>query len=406
VRHIRHQTYGKNKVLIKQTILCPEELPKYEISGMDELKKLDCFSYVNVTKDLDVLANPRLQKWRRHNKFVIFGVGGSSLGGQCIQAISKSDNVKFIDNIDPATLRKIFLEINPAETGFLCISKSGETLETIHQVTLALDLVGKKKDKFVFITEDKQSPLREIAHELDVLCLDHPTTVGGRFSVFTIVGMLPAALCGVDPLKIRLGGKQVLENYLGEVEKGARFINESFRKRITQHVLFIYSDKLAPFGAWLAQLYAESTGKCGSGITQLTARGSTDQHSQLQLYLDGSRDKCFTFFFENQESEQQISSNKYLPKTFSYLEGKTTADIFKAQYTATITSLLEKKYNVREIKIQEISPEILGALFIHFMLEVACICKLMEVNPFDQPAVECGKILTRKFLSEDADKIR
>jgi glucose-6-phosphate isomerase len=170
-------------------------------------------------------------------------------------------------------------------------------------------------------------------------------------------------------------------------------------------VSFIYSDKLAPFGAWLAQLYAESTGKCGRGITQLTARGSTDQHSQLQLYLDGNRDKCFTFFFENQELERQIPSNN-LPKTFSYLEGKTTADIFRAQYAATITSLLEKKYNVREIKIQEISPEILGALFMHFMLEVACVCKLMEVNPFDQPAVERGKILTRKFLSEDADKIR
>ncbi|MDR2645896.1 MAG: hypothetical protein LBC04_01820 [Holosporaceae bacterium] len=392
-------------MLIKQTILYPKELQKREISGIDELMKLDCFSYASAAKDLDVLENPRLQEWRRHSKFVIFGVGGSSLGGQCIQAISKSDNVKFIDNIDPAALQKTFSEINSEETGFLCISKSGETLETIHQVALALDFVEKKKDMFVFITENKPSTMKKMAQELDILCLDHPTAVGGRFSVFTIVGMLPAALCGIDPLKIRFGGKQVLENYLGEVGKGARFIGESLQKKITQQVSFIYSDKLAPFGAWLAQLYAESTGKYGRGITQLTARGSTDQHSQLQLYLDGNGDKCFTFLFENQESGR-VPSNKYLPPTFPYLKGKTTADIFKAQYAATMTSLLEKKCSVRKIEIQEISPEILGALFMHFMLETVCVCKLMEVNPFDQPAVDRGKILTKKILSEDADKIR
>jgi glucose-6-phosphate isomerase len=284
-------------VLIKQTILCPEKLPKCRIPDVDELMKLDCFSYACAARDLDALTSPRLQEWRRHHrKFVIFGVGGSSLGGQCIHAISKGNNIRFVDNIDPATLRKIFSEIDPAETGFLCISKSGETLETIHQVALALDFVRGKKDKFVFITEDKPSTLKKMALELNIPCLDHPTAIGGRFSVFTIVGMLPAALCGIDPLKIRLGGKQVLENYLGEAEEGACFINESFRKKMTQHVSFIYSDKLAPFGAWLAQLYAESTGKCGRGVTQLIARGSTDQHSQLQLYLEGNRDKCFTFF--------------------------------------------------------------------------------------------------------------
>jgi glucose-6-phosphate isomerase len=391
-------------VLIKQTILCPDELSKHKIPGIDELIKLDCFSYANTTRDLDVLTNPRIREWRCHRKFVIFGVGGSSLGGQCIQAISKSNNIRFVDNIDPTTLQKMFSEINQAETGFLCISKSGETLETVHQVVSALDFV--EKDKFVFITEDKSSTLKKMAMELDIPCLDHPTTIGGRFSVFTIVGMLPAVLCDIDPLRIRFGGKQVLENYLGEAEKGACFINKNFREKVTQHVSFIYSDKLAPFGAWLAQLYAESTGKCGRGITQLIARGSTDQHSQLQLYLDGIRDKCFTFFFENQESERQIPSNKHLPQTFSYLEGKTTTDIFKAQYAATMTSLLEKKCNVRKIEIQEISPEILGALFMHFMLEVVCVCQLMEVNPFDQPAVDRGKILTKKILSEDVDKIR
>jgi glucose-6-phosphate isomerase len=300
----------------------------------------------------------------------------------------------------PSTLRKIFSEINPESTGFLCISKSGETLETICQTLLALDFIKEKKDKFVFLTEDKPSSLKKLANELDSLCLDHPKTIGGRFSVFSMVGMLPALLCGIDPLRIRLGGKEVLENHLEEVEKGASFVVENFRRKISQHVAFIYADKLAPFGAWLAQLYAESTGKCDLGITPLTAVGSTDQHSQLQLYLDGNKDKCFTFFFENQQSELRISSNKYLPLEFAYLKNKTATDVFQAQYVATTTSILEKKCSVRKIEMAKISPETLGALFMHFMLETVLVCKCMGVNPFDQPAVEYGKILTKNLLSK------
>jgi glucose-6-phosphate isomerase len=266
---------------------------------------------------------------------------------------------------------------------------------------LALNFLEDKEDRFVFITEDKPSSIREIANEFNFLCLDHPKTIGGRFSVFSIVGMLPALLCGADPEKIRDGGRRILENHFKEVEDGAVFVFESFRKGITQHVSFIYTDKFIPFGTWLAQLYAESTGKNGCGITPLTAIGSVDQHSQLQLYLDGSKDKCFTFFFENQKSELRIAEDRYLPSSLFYLKNKTAANVFQTQYAATVASVLEKKCNVRKIEMPEITSEIMGALFMHFMLEVACVCKLMDVNPFDQPAVEYGKILTKKLLSEN-----
>ncbi|MDR2724354.1 MAG: hypothetical protein LBB25_04110 [Holosporaceae bacterium] len=360
----------------------------------------DCFSISKCTKDLEILGNPRLKKWLRHKNFVIFGIGGSSLGGQCIHEITRSNNVRFAESLDPTTLQKMFSDINPDETGFLCISKSGETLETICQILLALDFIKEKEDKFVFITENKLSPLRKIANELNSLCIDHPKTIGGRFSVFSIVGMLPALICGVDPTKIRSGGKQILENHLEKIEEGSFFMIENFQKKRSQHVAFIYTDKLIKFGAWLAQLYAESTGKNGLGITPLTAIGTQDQHSQLQLYLDGNEDKYFTFFFENQESKSCIAQNKYLLPELSYLENKTTGSIFKAQYTATMTSLLEKKCSVRKIEVPEISPEVMGALFMHFMLEVVCVCKFMEVDPFSQPAVEYGKILAKKMLSE------
>ncbi|MDR0968008.1 MAG: hypothetical protein LBL99_00015 [Holosporaceae bacterium] len=384
--------------LFSQSILFPKELSKPRFDFINDLTKLDCFSIVKTTDDLKIFENSRLKKWMTANKnFIVFGTGGSSLCGQCAQAISASKNVKFVANLDPTTLKKVFSEINPTETGFLCISKSGETLETICQTLLALDFVEKKDDKFVVITEDKPSSLKEIAQKFNFLCLDHPKTIGGRFSAFSIVGALPAALCGVDPFAMRTGGKKVLENFLEEVKNGASFVFESYKNKLPQHVSFIYSDKLATFGAWLAQLYAESSGKDGAGVTPLTAIGSVDQHSQLQLYLDGAKDKCFTFFFEKQESGLTLNDN--FPSKFLYLKNKEITDVFKAQCDATIAALLEKGNYVRKIETPPVTPEVLGALFMHFTLEVACVCKAIGVDPFDQPAVERGKILTKELLS-------
>ena len=252
--------------------------------------------------------------------------------------------------------------------------------------------------KVVVITEDKPSTLKQIAIDNDFLCLDHPKTIGGRFSVFSIVGMLPALMCGIDPFEIRNGGKKILHENLDDVKAGAAFVIQNFRKQITNHVLFIYSDKLMFFAEWLAQLYAESSGKSGIGITPITARGSVDQHSQLQLYLDGCSDKCFSFFQEKQPSELSINDCK-LPEKFSYLNGKKVSVIFEAQCDATINSLLEKNQPLRKFEIPVVTPQILGELFMHFMIEVPSVCNLMGVTPFDQPAVERGKIITKSILS-------
>jgi glucose-6-phosphate isomerase len=386
-------------VLHNQFILFPRELPKQKFPN--DIAASDCFSIVKSKEDLDVLENPRLKKWMRNRQIIICGVGGSSLGGQCVHAAFPNGDrsIKFVNNLDPTTLNKVFSEINPEETGFLCISKSGETLETVCQVLLAMDLI-KEKDKFVFITENKPSSLRKIADEFDFLCLDHPRTIGGRFSVFSIVGMLPALLCGVDPLKIRSGGREALEGSWDSIEEGASFVSTSFQNDCAQHVSFVYSDKLAAFGAWLAQLYGESSGKSGVGVTPLTAIGSADQHSQLQLYLDGKKDKCFTFFLEKQKTSLKISEDAALPASFSYLKNKTMADVFEAQCIATMTAVGEKCSFVRKIEIPEITPEVLGALFMRFMLEAVGVCRLMGVDPFNQPAVERGKILAKNLLKD------
>ncbi|MDR1235719.1 MAG: hypothetical protein LBJ96_01805 [Holosporaceae bacterium] len=388
-------------MLINSSVFFPDRYENMILKDPGDVASSGCFSVVKSSDDLKVFENPGLKKWMQHKKFVVFGTGGSCLGGQCISAIFPGDNVRFVNNLDPLTLKKVFSEINFEETGFLCISKSGETLETICLTLSALDLTEKKEDKFVFITENKPSSLREIANRFDFLCLDHPGDIGGRFSVFSIVGMLPAALCGIDPMKIRFGGRKILEKHLSEPKSGAAFVAKNFRDGKNLHVSFFYSDRLETFGKWLAQLYAESTGKSGVGITPITAMGAVDQHSQLQLYLDGCRDKCFSFFWENQKSDFSFREN--IPSSFSYLEGKTAADVFRAQQGGTMTSLLEKNIPVRKIEIPEITPEILGELFMYFMLEVVFVCKEINVNPFDQPAVEYGKKITKDILSLKSD---
>lgn len=395
--------------MISQKILFPEKLPKLDFDFLNDIKELDCFSIVNEKSDLQYFENPRLKKWLQFDNFVIFGTGGSSLGGQCIHAISEDfklkSKIKFINNLDPNTLDNCFSDIDFSKTGFLCISKSGETLETISQLLLVISRLKRISDNIeisesvVIITENKRSSLKHIADEFDFLCLDHPSTIGGRFSVFSIVGMLPALMSGVDPIKIRSGGKSVLDNST-LINDGTSFVVHNFNNMITQHVSFIYSDRLSFFGAWLSQLYAESSGKIGNGITPLTAMGSVDQHSQLQLYLDGKNDKCFTFFMENFDNDLAIDDSDFIPEQFSYLKNKKISEIFFSQYNATLTSILEKNNrSIRKIEIPKITEEILGELFMYFMLEVVCVCKLIEVNPFDQPAVERGKIITKKLLS-------
>ena len=372
-----------------------------------ELTQLDCFNIVKHSEDLSALDDPRFKKWCGLKNFVIFGTGGSSLGGQVIHSISNScgKNLKFISNLDPSSLENLLQETNFEKTGFLVISKSGETLETICQLLIAMDFARNShdfKDRFVIVTEDKDSTLRQIANQNKFLCFDHPNTIGGRYSVFSLVGMIPAILCGLDPRAIRTGGRRVLDNFgnsIYKIQEGADFVFKNFEKGICNHVSFIYSEKLVNFGYWLAQLYAESSGKDGKGITPLTAIGSVDQHSQLQLYIDGPRDKCFTFFYEKQEGTLAIK-NENLPIKFEYLRNKKISEVFGSQCEATQKVLLENGFNVRRIEFPQISTDNLGALFMHFMLEVACVCKLMEVNPFDQPAVERGKIITKELLSQ------
>ncbi len=395
-------------MLYNQLILFNSFKEKSNFDFFKDIIELDCYSIVKSEKDLLVLNSPEFIDWLKLKNFLIFGTGGSSLGGQAIfSALKKSDKkVTFVSNLDPTSLISTLSKTDFENTGFLFISKSGETLETITQLLLVMDTIKNSsnfKNRFLIITENKESTLHEISHQNNFMCFEHPKTIGGRYSVFSLVGMVPAMICGLDPRSIRAGGKRVLDNFSNSIYKtqeGANFVFQNYRGGKSNHVSFIYSDKLAVFGAWLAQLYAESSGKDGKGITPLTALGSIDQHSQLQLYLDGTKDKCFTFFYERQDKSIALSDID-IPEKFSYLKNQKISTIFESQCKATIKTLLKNGANVRQIELPSLDSLTLGALFMHFMIEVSCVCKLMDVNPFDQPAVEQGKIFTKNLLSEN-----
>ncbi|MDR3155625.1 MAG: hypothetical protein LBT90_00790 [Holosporaceae bacterium] len=414
--------------MILQNIIHPEHIAPQDFGFFANLQDLDCFDIVKKSSDLECFESPDFQQWMSVKNFVIFGAGGSVLGGKCIHAAVQGmsanvvantqnfqrnfskKNLRFSTNLDPSSLEKMFSALDWNNTHFLCISKSGETLETICQTLLAIErcesFCGKDiSGKFVVITEDKPSSLRKIAEQFSFLCLPHPSNIGGRFSVFSIVGMLPALLCGINPAALRSGGRMLLENNdaLLQVQEGARFMIQNWREigcaKNLQHVSFIYADKLYDFGVWLAQMYAESSGKSGVGVTPLTAMGSADQHNQLQLYLDGYADKCFSFFLEKQSNDTAIRDES-IPESLSYIRSKTVAEIFQAQHDATLASMKAHRRRIRTIEIPDCTPVILGELFMHFMLETVSVCHLMGISPFGQPAVEQGKVFVRRMLDQ------
>lgn len=375
---------------------------KHEVINSKELSQVqtiieipECVAIANDDSNLSVLDDISLARWLKYPNFIIFGTGGSSLGGQAIYQLSSRKNLRFVCNLDSDSLIDLFSDLDVCNTGFLCISKSGETLETICQTLIAMEKVkssgGTIGEQFVFITEDKDSSMKRLALEHGITCVDHPKTIGGRFSVFTPVGMLPAYMCGVDPREIYAGVRETLQQQF--VREAIAFTTDCYRHNLRQQIFFCYGEKLIAFGKWLEQLYAESTGKCGQGITPILAVGSVDQHSQLQLYLDGPADKCFSFFLEKQTSSLSIDTDY-----FDYLRGKKVSDIFAAQYKGTLIALKEAGRFVRTIEFGDLTPRVLGGLFAHFMLEVIGVCRELSIDPFDQPAVEHGKNLTLKIL--------
>lgn len=406
--------------------------------ALDRLRdqaKSGALPLLSVPGKADDLAGlePIVRRFReRFDDVVVLGTGGSSLGGQTLAALTHwppsaprrkgaAPRTHFMDNIDPVSFEALFAAVDFARTGFIVISKSGSTAETatqfFHCVAEIIKRVGDKAiaEQVVAITEPavggKENPLRRAAKRWNIPVLDHDPGIGGRYSVLTNVGLLPAMIAGVDGRKVRAGAKASLDQALNaktpaesDAAVGAALSVALLRQKgIQQTVLMPYVDRLFPFAFWYRQLWAESLGKNGNGTTPINALGTVDQHSQLQLYLGGPNDKFFTLVFGPAAGLGPVIDPKLATEPeFSYLVGRTMGDLLDAEQRATAATLVRNGRPVRILHLPKVDETALGAMMMHYMLETIVTADLLGVDPFDQPAVEEGKVLARQYLGEMA----
>jgi glucose-6-phosphate isomerase len=377
--------------------------------------------------DLETIRDTARQLADRATDIVILGTGGSSLGGQTLAqlagfavpgvgALRAPPQLHFIDNLDPDSFQTLLARLPHATTRFIAISKSGGTAETLMQTIAALSAIQSQglqtriPDIFLGITEPakagKANGLRDLLGKYRVPMLDHDTGVGGRYSALTNVGLLPAVMLGLDVAAVREGASLALAPVLAKKPAAqvpaaigaALSVALSESKSIS--VLMAYCDRLQRFTHWYVQLWAESLGKGGKGTTPVAALGPVDQHSQLQLFIGGPRDKLFTVVtVDGAGHGPRIDGELARLAGEPGLAGKTIGDLVAAEGRATAETLAKNGCPVRTIHISKLDEESLGELMMHFMLETIIAAHLLGIDAFDQPAVEEGKVLAKKYLT-------
>ena len=357
--------------------------------------------------DLDGIAQAAETIKASAKALVVCGTGGSSLGGQALVALSDAAfPITFMDNVDPHTMGRFLNHASIADTHFLFISKSGGTAETLSQALLLLSAIETVNGAEAIarqchaIVEPGSSALRQLAERYHIPVLDHDPGVGGRFSVLSCVGLLPAAVGGLDIASIRKGAAKALDQALDNTKAppllGAAWQCALMKTRPVS-IWMPYCDRLQVFGAWVQQLWAESLGKSGYGSTPVRAVGAVDQHSQLQLYLDGPQDKSFNLISPPSCSQGAVINTRGIP-ALDYLEGKRIADVMEALHHGTRETLSRHLLPLRSFELTQLDEMSMGWLMMHAMIETIMSAQLLEIDAFDQPAVEEGKQLARDFL--------
>jgi glucose-6-phosphate isomerase len=368
------------------------------------------------TADIETITATASRLREKFKHILVLGTGGSSLGGQTLYALKNpqfgtTPRLHFLDNVDPSTFDALYASLNLQETACIVISKSGSTAETLMQLFTLFTRFSQQKlpvaDHFVVITEPTDNPLKQFAQQHALPCFDHDPNVGGRFSVLSIVALLPALIAGIDCSAVRAGANSVLQNLLQDAPetldcaKAAALAVSAAAQGKSQAIVMPYIDQLSCFGLWYRQLWAESIGKNGKGTTPIHALGTVDQHSQLQLYLDGPKDKLFTVITKNAAGAgDRIRLNITGDPRLEYLQNKTMGDLLSAEQEAIILTLVKNGCPVRVLRVATMDEKTLGALLMHYMLKTILAAHLWGVDAFNQPAVEQGKILTKEFLDK------
>jgi len=334
----------------------------------------------------------KLVKYKKFSNFRVIGMGGSILGTQAIyDFLNDKINKKFsfVNNLLSQNKKNKEKKIIN-----LIVSKSGETIETI----INSNILIKKKDNNIFITENKRSYLHLLANKLKADVVHHNNFIGGRYSVLSEVGMLPAELMGLKSNHFKqfnnlIKDKKFLNSLILNVESILQFINQ---KKFNS-ILINYDERSKNLLSWYQQLVAESLGKHQKGLLPIVSNMPKDNHSVMQLYLDGFQNNFFTFFYVHGDKSSKINKNLLLPNK-KYLKNKNVNEILYAQKIGTENVFKKKNIPFRSFEIKKRDEKTLGELFCFFILETILIGKALNLNPYDQPAVELIKKETRNLL--------
>ena len=336
-----------------------------------------------------------LLKYKRNTDYRVIGMGGSSLGTQTIYDFLKHKIKKkfvFSDNL------QVNLNKDKKKYTNLIVSKSGNTIETIVNANIFI----KKKDSNIFITENKNSYLLNLAKKLKSDIIHHNNYIGGRYSVLSEVGMLPAELMGLKASNFRqlnylIKNKRFINSLISNVSSTLYFI----KKKKFNSVIINYDEKSKNLFNWYQQLIAESLGKKKKGLLPIVSNMPKDNHSTMQLYLDGFKNNFFTFFYVNEKNSEKIKNNTILTSQY-YLKNKNLSQVTLAQKKATENVFKNKNIPFRSFEIKKRDEKTLGELFCFFILETILIGQSMNLNPYDQPAVELIKVETKKLLIKNS----
>ena len=372
----------KNSLLIKKKLISLLKSKNEILNSLSQNYK------DNFTKKI-------LLKYKRNTDYRVIGMGGSSLGTQTIYDFLKHKIKKkfvFSDNL------QVNLNKDKKKYTNLIVSKSGNTIETIVNANIFI----KKKDRNIFITENKNSYLLNLAKKLKSDIIHHNNYIGGRYSVLSEVGMLPAELMGLKASNFRqlnnlIKNKRFINSLISNVSSTLYFI----KKKKFNSVIINYDERSENLFNWYQQLIAESLGKKKKGLLPIVSNMPKDNHSTMQLYLDGFKNNFFTFFYVNEKNSEKIKNNTILSSQY-YLKNKNLSQVTLAQKKATENVFKNKNIPFRSFEIKKRDEKTLGELFCFFILETILIGQSMNLNPYDQPAVELIKVETKKLLIKNS----
>jgi glucose-6-phosphate isomerase len=371
------------------------------------------FFHLPQNKELIAQSRKVYEHFKHKKYFIHIGIGGSALGpDMLLKALGDNSGVEFVflNNIDPDDMQRSLDKVNIKESLVYVVSKSGTTAETVAAMSIVLNAFEKcgitqaqYKDYLVFCTDPVKGELRKLSREWGIQTLDIPSNIGGRYSVLTPVGLFPALFAGMDAQDLLEGAEDIQKHLLdpkvgADFYKLAFFIKDLHDKGVHQTVMMPYSSLLKEYSAWFVQLWAESLGKEGKGLTPIPAYGATDQHSQMQLFMEGPTDKIL-FLIEVEKFQCDFPLKNNVPsENFKILSPFSLGQLMKAELEGTLTALEENKRHVVHMKIPSLNEEYMGQLILFSECLTVMVGKMLKIDPFNQPGVEAGKKYANAWL--------